>query len=53
MFSTGVALGNGQLSIHALAASTAAILLLYNSRGRMAWELAAAACMIFAWSSPV
>jgi glycosyl transferase family 87 len=52
MFSTGVAFGNGQLVIHALTASTAAMLLLYNSRGRVAWELAAAACMLFALVKP-
>ncbi len=52
MFSTGVAFGNGQLVIHALTASTAAMLLLYKSRGRVAWELAAAACMLFALVKP-
>ena len=52
MYSTGVAFGNGQLVIHALTASTAAILLLYRSRGRLAWELGAAACMLFALVKP-
>jgi hypothetical protein len=52
MFSTGVAFGNGQLVIHALTASTAAMLLLYRSRGRLAWELGAAACMLFALVKP-
>lgn len=52
MYSTGVAYGSGQIVIHALCASTAAILLLYNSRGRLVWELAAAACMIFALVKP-
>lgn len=52
MYSTGVAFGNGQLVIHALCASTAAILLLYHSRGRVAWEVGAAACMLFALVKP-
>jgi hypothetical protein len=52
MFSTGVAFGNGQLVIHALTASTAAMLLLYRSRGRFLWELGAAACMLFALVKP-
>lgn len=52
MYSTGVAWGNGQLVIHVLAASTAGMLLLYESRGRLAWELAAAACMLFALVKP-
>src|SRR5262249_11934642 len=52
MFSTGVVIGTAQLAIHTLAASTAAILLLYNSRGRLTFELAAAACMTFALIKP-
>jgi hypothetical protein len=52
MFATGVAFGNGQLVIHTLTASVAAVLLLYNSRGRLAMELAAAACMLFALAKP-
>lgn len=52
MFTTGVAFGNGQLTIQALAASTAAILLLYRSRGRIAWQLAAAGCMLFSLVKP-
>jgi len=52
MFSTGVAFGNGQLVIHALTASTAGVLLLLRSRGRMTWEIAAAACMLFALIKP-
>ena len=52
MFATGVAFGNGQLTIHALAAVAAAVLLLYRSRGRWPYELAAAACMLFALVKP-
>jgi hypothetical protein len=52
MYSTGVALGNGQLTIHALTAAAAAVVVLHRSRGRWRYELAAAACMLFALIKP-
>ncbi len=52
MFATGVAFGNGQLTIHALASVAAAVLLLDQSRGRWQRELAAGACMLFALVKP-
>jgi hypothetical protein len=52
MFATGVTLGTGHLTIHALTAVAAAVLLLYESRGRWRHELAASALMLFALVKP-
>lgn len=52
MYPTGVALGDGQLAIPAFTMTMAAALLLYASRGRWAFELAAAGCMLFALIKP-
>lgn len=52
MYGTGIALGNGQLTIHVLTAVVASIVLLDRGRGRLGYDLAAAALMLFALVKP-
>ena len=52
MNATGVAIGNGQLTLHVLPALVAAVALLHRARGRWPAELGAAALIVFAFVKP-